>query len=122
MLQKIERQIFMEDAPGRIHHLERPDYASATGLAKQVIDQMASEYLVAPPVTLHFVQPRLMAGVWAMVRESLVAGGLDRPRRGNEHLSRTIHRPFIPKACVCVAQRASNHGRACRRGCSRRCV
>ncbi len=81
MLQKIERQIFMEDAPGRIHHLERPDYASATGLAKQVIDQMASEFQVAPPVTLHLVQPRLMAGVWAMTRESLVAGDLDRSRR-----------------------------------------
>ena len=81
MLQKIERRIFMEDAPGQIHHLERPNYAGANGLAKQVIDQMAREYQVAPPVTLHLVQPRLMAGVWAMTRESLVAGGLDRSRR-----------------------------------------
>ncbi len=81
MLQKLERKIFMEDAPGQIHHIERPDYASATGLAKQVIDQMASEFQVAPPITLHLAQPRLMAGVWAMVRESLVAGDLDRSRR-----------------------------------------
>ena len=74
MLQKLERKIFMEDAPGQIHHIERPDYPSATGLAKQVIDQMASEFQVAPPVTLHLVRPRLMASVWAMIRESLVAG------------------------------------------------
>jgi AhpD family alkylhydroperoxidase len=42
---------------------------------------MRREFQLVPPVTLHAPNPELLAGVWGMLRETIVAGPVDRTLR-----------------------------------------
>lgn len=81
MLNSIETRIFMQDAPRRVKHLSPLDYSQATGLARRVLDRMARDFQVVTPMTVHLSSPELLAAVWALGRETLAAGPLERSRR-----------------------------------------
>jgi AhpD family alkylhydroperoxidase len=53
-------------------------YGAATGLTAEVYRQMQADFLPVPPLTLHSPLPRIMAGVWSILRETLDTGQVDR--------------------------------------------
>ena len=77
----IERAVFTEIAPGRIHYVHPVAYKERSGLVARVYDQMMRDFQLVPPLTLHSPVPRLLAGVWTAVRESVVAGPASRVER-----------------------------------------
>jgi AhpD family alkylhydroperoxidase len=74
MLRSIEQFIFRHLTPLSIRWLPAPEIGRASGLAAEVYRQLDREFMVVPPITLHHLNPQLMAGVWSACRESLVAG------------------------------------------------
>jgi AhpD family alkylhydroperoxidase len=74
MLRSIEQFIFRHLTPLSIRWLPAPEIGRASGLAAEVYRQLDEEFMAVPPITLHHLNPRLMAGVWSACRESLVAG------------------------------------------------
>lgn len=53
----------------------------ARGLVAIVFDQMRREFQLVPPISIHAAVPELLAGVWSMIRESMVAGHISRAER-----------------------------------------
>jgi AhpD family alkylhydroperoxidase len=74
MLRSVEQFIFRNLTPLSIRHLPLPEIGRASGLAAEVYRQLDAEFMAVPPITLHHLNPQLMAGVWSACRESLVAG------------------------------------------------
>jgi AhpD family alkylhydroperoxidase len=70
----LDRVILQEMAPRQVRYLSRLDYNKANGIAREALQQMEKEFLPGPPITLHLANPELLAGVWSMVRESMVVG------------------------------------------------
>ncbi len=65
-------------APSSVNGL-RPDRpVRSDGLAKDVYDQMRTEFFVAGPFVLHDEVPPLLAGAWSLIRETLFTGDADR--------------------------------------------
>ena len=56
-------------------------YSSATGLTADVYRQMHADFLPIPLLTLHSPAPELLAGVWSILREALLAGAVDRAQK-----------------------------------------
>lgn len=60
---------------GHIRHLPAIPPAGATGLVAAVYRQMENEFgMLAPPVALHAADPEVLAAVWMILRETLLAG------------------------------------------------
>ena len=76
-----EHFAFRHLAPLAFRHLRPVPAAAATGLLAQAYAQMERDFQVAPPLTLHSANPRLLAAVWACVREALVCPPADRVQR-----------------------------------------
>ncbi|NTW54607.1 MAG: hypothetical protein HGB15_07580 [Chlorobaculum sp.] len=74
MLRSIEQFIFRNLTPLSIRYLPAPEIRRASGLAAEVYRQLDEEFMAVPPITLHHLNPQIMAGVWSACRESLVAG------------------------------------------------
>ncbi|NTU57395.1 MAG: carboxymuconolactone decarboxylase family protein [Chlorobiaceae bacterium] len=74
MIQAFEQMIFRNLTPLSIRHLQPPDIGRATGLSAAVYRQLEQEFQAVPPITMHHLNPQLMAGVWSACRESLIAG------------------------------------------------
>jgi AhpD family alkylhydroperoxidase len=74
MFQAIEQLIFRNLTPLSIRHLPPPDFGRASGLSAAVYRQLEQEFQAVPPITMHHLNPQLMAGVWSACRESLIAG------------------------------------------------
>jgi AhpD family alkylhydroperoxidase len=74
MFQAIEQLIFRNLTPLSIRHLPPPDIGKASGLSAAVYRQLEQEFQTVPPLTMHHLNPSLMAGVWSACRESLIAG------------------------------------------------
>ena len=64
-----------------IRHVRPVPLESATGLVARAYDQMRADFFPVPLLTLHSPSPRILAGVWSVLRESLLAGEGDRVRR-----------------------------------------
>ena len=79
--QLIENQIFHKAAPQAIRYIRKPDLATDDRLSKKILDQVAREFQLVPPITLHLGDPELMAGVWGISRESFIVNSTDRMRR-----------------------------------------
>jgi AhpD family alkylhydroperoxidase len=80
-MQALEKMIFQKMAPRSVRYLARLDYARVDGLAARVFEQLAAEFQIVPPITLHLPNIRLMAGVWGTGRECLVVGQAGRADR-----------------------------------------
>lgn len=65
--------------PNSIHALpSQPEDATEAALVERVYAQMRRDFFVASPFMLHASLPPLLAGTWALVRESLFAGRVGR--------------------------------------------
>ena len=64
-----------------IRHVRPVPLESATGLVARAYDQMRADFFPVPLLTLHSPSPRILAGVWSVLRESLLAGEGDRVHR-----------------------------------------
>jgi AhpD family alkylhydroperoxidase len=61
-----------------IRHIT-PVWADApTGVLGELYQQMQADFMPGPVLTLHSPAPQVMAGVWSMLRETLLAGKVDR--------------------------------------------
>jgi AhpD family alkylhydroperoxidase len=78
-LRLLDKILYYKVAPGQIRYLTSIDYSAATGLARDVMLQMESDFLVGPPLTVHLPNPPLLAGVWSLCRECLAADRIPRP-------------------------------------------
>lgn len=61
-----------------IRYLQPVPPAVATGLVAEVYSQARREFGLLPPIPLHSPVPRLLAGAWCVLRETLVAGQVER--------------------------------------------
>jgi AhpD family alkylhydroperoxidase len=78
---RVEEALFTTFAPQIIKHIKAIPPRKAEGLVADVYGQMKREFQLVPPVTLHAPIPELLAGVWGMLRESIVAGPVNRSLR-----------------------------------------
>jgi AhpD family alkylhydroperoxidase len=62
-----------------IRYLQPVPPAAATGLVAEVYSQARREFGLLPPIPLHSPVPRLLAGAWCVLRETLLAGRVGRP-------------------------------------------
>lgn len=81
IMRALENTIFTKLAPKTIHHVREVKYNAAEGLVADVYEQMRRDFAVVPPITLHSPLPQVMAGVWSIVRESMMAGPVNRAYR-----------------------------------------
>jgi AhpD family alkylhydroperoxidase len=70
----------------------------ATGLTAQVYQQLQTDFLPAPLVVLHSPVPDVMAGVWSILRETLLAGDVDRSHK--EAVAATVSKTNACPFCV----------------------
>ncbi len=50
-----------------------------TELLGRVYQQLQTDFMPGPVLTLHSPAPQIMAGVWSLLRETLMAGSLCHP-------------------------------------------
>ena len=81
LIEAITNQVFRNAAPQAIRHLAKPNLRTRDPVARSVLDQAAREFQMAPPVTIHMVDPELMAGLWHAAREAYVVGREGRAMR-----------------------------------------
>lgn len=78
IMQALENTIFTKVASKTLHHVQAVKYEAAEGLVADIYEQMRRDLAVAPPFTLHSPLPQVMAGVWSIMRESMIAGPVNR--------------------------------------------
>jgi AhpD family alkylhydroperoxidase len=77
----VERQIVAQGFR-QIKHVRAVAVEEATGLVAQVYFQLARDFQILPPATVHSCAPELLAAVWCMLRETSLAGTV--PKRFKE--------------------------------------
>lgn len=92
---------------GGLRHVRPVGRGEARGLVSLVYQQIASEYQLVPPLTLHSPVPDLMAALWGITRESFLAGTAGRVER--EAVAATVSRINACPFCV-EAHAMSLHG------------
>jgi len=94
-----------------IKYVKPVPFGSATGLAAEVYQQMRADYLPLPLLTLHSPAPAMMAGVWSVLRETLLAGRVDRTLK--EVVAATVSKinecPFCVDAHTMMLHATSDH-------------
>jgi AhpD family alkylhydroperoxidase len=94
-----------------IKYVEPVPYGSATGLTAEVYQQMQADFMPAPLLSLHSPVPEVLAGVWSILRETLLAGQVDRAFK--EAVAVTVSKinecPFCVDAHTVMLQATSNH-------------
>ncbi len=69
-------QLALRRALREVRHVRPVPAGRATGLVRDVYRQVERDFgMLAPPVALHSPSPPVLAAVWSMLRESLVADG-----------------------------------------------
>ncbi len=94
-----------------IKYVKPVQYRSATGLTADIYRQMQADFLPVPLLTLHSPVPEVMAGVWSILRETLLAGQVDRALK--EAVAATVSKtnacPFCVDAHTAMLHATSNH-------------
>src|SRR5262249_12177605 len=97
-----------------IQYVKPVPYRSATGLTAEVYQQMRADFLPIPLLTLHSPVPEVMAGVWSILRETLLAGQVDRAHK--EVVAATVSKtnacPFCVDAHTLMLEATSDHDAA----------
>ncbi len=83
-----------------VRHIARPDLNPADARAARLLDQIAREFQLVPPMTLHLADPDLLAGFWHAVREAYVVHPAKRGRR--EAVAATVSELNACPYCVTV--------------------
>lgn len=102
---------FREQSAKAIRYVRPVPFGDATGLTLRVYQHMQADFMVAPLLTLHSSQPNVMAGAWSILRESLMAGRVDRTLK--ETVSATVSKlnacPFCVDAHTMLLHASSEH-------------
>src|SRR5262245_12141051 len=97
-----------------IQYVKAAPYGIAAGVTAEVYQQMQADFLPIPLLTLHSPLPEVMAGVWSILRETLLAGNVDRSRK--EVVAATVSKtntcPFCVDAHTSMLHATSNHDAA----------
>ncbi|HMB24774.1 MAG TPA: hypothetical protein VKP08_18145 [Anaerolineales bacterium] len=103
-------KMMRESLANNIRYVEPVGYDAATGLTAQVYRQLQADFMPAPLVVLHSLIPEVMAGVWSMLRETLMAGSVNRSHK--EAVAATISKanecPFCVDAHTVMLRATSN--------------
>lgn len=79
---RIENPLIDSLTPLHVRYLHPVSPRRATGALASLYGQIREDFQLVAPLTLHSQQPHLLAGVWALVRESqLVADRVPRDRK-----------------------------------------
>lgn len=103
-----------------VRHVHPVPPARAEGLVARVYEQARADFLLVPPFTLHSPVPEILAAVWSVTRETLVAGVV--PRGLKEAVAAAVSRlnrcPYCVDAHLMALGAASGAGavRAVERG------
>jgi AhpD family alkylhydroperoxidase len=73
----VERRIAAA-RPSHVKYVHPVRQEVATGLVAAVYAQVATDFKVLPPLTLFSPAPKLLAGAWSLVRETLLVGPVAR--------------------------------------------
>jgi AhpD family alkylhydroperoxidase len=97
-----------------IQYVKAVPYGTAAGLTAEVYRQMQADFLPIPLLTLHSPVPEVMAGVWSILRETLLAGNVARSLK--EVVAATVSKtnacPFCVDAHTSMLHATSNHDAA----------
>ena len=91
-------EMMREPLSQTIKYVKPTRYKSAKGLTAQVYHQLQTDFIPAPLVALHSPVPELMAGVWSILRETLMAGNVDRSQK--EAVAATVSKANECPFCV----------------------
>lgn len=104
-------EMMREPLAKTIKYIKPIGYDSAHGLTAQVYDQLQADFIPAPLIALHSPIPELMAGVWSILRESLMAGKVSRSQK--EAVAVTVSKanecPFCVDAHTVLLRATSDH-------------
>lgn len=90
--------VLMRQGDRLIHYIRPVSPRAADGLVAEVYAQVARDFVLAPPVTLHASAPELLAGAWMLIRETLVVGRV--PRRRKETVAAAVSQLNACPFCV----------------------
>ena len=82
----------------QIKYVEVVPINRATGLVAGVYEQLARDMQILPPAVLHSTVPELLAGVWCMLRETLIVGNV--PRLVKEAVAIGVSKANVCPYCV----------------------
>jgi AhpD family alkylhydroperoxidase len=107
-------KIMREQMAKSIKYIHPIDYDAATGLMAAVFQQMHEDFLPAPLIALHSPVPQLLAGVWSLLRETLLAGSVNRAHKEAvaATVSKTNECPFCVDAHTVMLRATSDHDAA----------
>ncbi|HET9912577.1 MAG TPA: carboxymuconolactone decarboxylase family protein [Anaerolineales bacterium] len=91
-------EMMREPLAKTIKYVNPVKYESAKGLVAQVYDQLQTDFIPAPLIALHSPVPAVMAGAWSMLRETLMAGQVNRSYK--EAVAATVSRANECPFCV----------------------
>lgn len=98
-----------------IRHIRPVPSAAASGLVARVYEQARRDFVLAPPLLVHSPIPDLLAGMWCVLRETLIAGAL--PRTVKEAVAAAVSRLDRCPYCVdahTLMLTAAGHGSSAR--------
>lgn len=104
-------EMMREPLAKTIKYVKPTRYDAASGLTAQVYDQLQTDFIPAPLVALHSPLPEVMAGVWSILRETLMAGKVNRSYK--EAVAVTVSKanecPFCVDAHTVMLRSTSDH-------------
>jgi len=91
-------KMMREPLAKNIRYIKPIRYDAAKGLTAQVYHQLQADFMPAPLVVLHSPVPDVMAGVWSILRETLMAGKVNRSYK--EAVAATVSKANECPFCV----------------------
>ena len=82
----------------QIKYVEVVPVSQAVGLVAGVYEQLARDLQILPPAVLHSSVPELLAGVWCVLRETLIVGNV--PRLIKEAVAIGVSKANVCPYCV----------------------
>ena len=80
--------VVMRQGDRLIRYVQPVGRHAVHGLAAEVYDQVAHDFVLAPPMTLHASAPELLAGAWMLTRETMLVGRV--PRHSKETVAAAV--------------------------------
>lgn len=107
-------EIILDQVAKTIKYVRPAPLRSAGALAEEVYRQMQYEFLPVPLVTLQSPAPQIMAGVWSILRETLLAGSADRTLKETVAavVSKTNECPYCIESHAIMLHAAADHDTA----------
>ncbi len=96
---------------GAVRYVRPVSRREAGELVATVYDQIAEEFALVPPMTLHSPVPEILAGVWCVAREAFVVNHAGRARRETvaAAISRTNDCPYCVEVHTGMLHAAAEH-------------